>query len=377
MSMKRQSEDENIEKALESQLDNIGGESIEKNEKEETPAGEQTEETPSKIKGSRLGKHLLHNIGSPIEIDQEGLSEARSTGRFSGIGGNIYESGDFREGWIEVDRALLGERDKFYPEDWVFRIKPANVEAIKNWSTINEQSANSIDDVFNEILRSCLAIRTPLGNRPWHEINSWDRFFFVMLIREYTFKDGESKIEYTEDCPNCGEPVTFTLNSQALMYDMPDQDVLVYFDGATRVWSIPLTEYGIENGQELINLYVPTLEKDANIKMWLISKLQENRNFKVDQVFLKFLPWLVPKVSKDANIAKNQIRAAEMQFKSWDIEMFTFMDEVLRNIIITPGTNLLSICPACGEEVTSPIRFQHGISSLFNVQRKSRKFGKK
>ena len=100
------------------------------------------------------------------------------------LGGNIFDSAEARSGWIAIDRALLGVRDYFYPEDWQFLVRPATVEVVRNWSMLDENNGNSIDDVFNEILKYCLSIKTSTGTRPWQDINNWDRFFFVLLIRE-------------------------------------------------------------------------------------------------------------------------------------------------------------------------------------------------
>ena len=133
----------------------------------------------------------------------------------------------------------------------------------------------------------------------------------------------------------------------------------------------------ILNGEEPITLYIPTLERDANVKAWAIARLQENRNRKIDNSFIRFLLWLAPKISKDLTIAQKQIREYEMIYKSWDTEMFSFMDDVLRNIIITPSQKITTICPICGEEMTSDIRFQHSVRDLFNVSNKFKKFGKK
>lgn len=345
-----------IEEALASQIDPI-----------EAPANEASQ---------YLGQTLTHAIGSGMKATEpeDNLAERKGLSR---IGERIGQTAEIREGWIDVDRGLLGERSIFYPEDWQFRIKPATVEAIRNWSTINDENPNSIDDVFDEILKSCLAIRTNRGPLPWNNVNAWDRFFFVLLIREYTFTRGEQKIQFTEQCSNCEVDVTFELTSQSLMYDLPDEDVMQYYMPEDRVWNIYPADFDVDCAQEVIQLYLPTREKDANIKAWVISKLQENRNAKIDQVFIKFLPWMLPKISKDPGIAKSQINKAYMDFKSWDIDMFSFMNDVINNIVVTPGTRMLATCPSCGEEVTTPIRFPNGISSLFNVANRHKKFGKK
>lgn len=319
---------------------------------------------------------ISSNILNRNEINKEGFAEFEKKVGATRLGDNIFSSAETRAGWLPVDRQLLGERDTYYPADWQFLVKPATVEVIRNWSMLDENNGNSIDEVFNEILKYCLTIKSNNGIIPWQSLNNWDRFFFVLLIREYTFVNGESKVEYYDDCTSCENPVKFTLDCQALMYDLPDEDVLKYYDRENRVWVIDPVDFEIP-AEKPMYLYNPTIEKDANIKAWLISEYQENEKKKFDNVFIKFLPWLCPKISKDLGTARAQIRKAEMTFKSWDTEMFSFMNDVLKNISVTPSTNISAICPSCGEEVVTRLRFPDGVGALFNVVNRRKKFGTK
>lgn len=324
-----------------------------------------------------VGQSLRHRSGQEKAELEADMAEKREKKHLTAIGGQIGQSAAIRDGWMDVDRRLLGERSDFYPEDWRFRIRPATVEAIRNWSTIDDENWSSIDDVFNEILKSCLAIMTNEGPKPWNMINSWDRFFFILLIREYTFVKGEREIKFQSTCPNCDVDIDFKLTSQSLGYDMPDPEVMPYYDKETRTWNIDPEEFDVDTPVERITLYLPNLEKEANLKNWLIAKARDNRSYKPDTSFMRFVVWMCPKISKDPTIAKQQIRQAEMTFKSWDADMFSFMDEVLKNITVTPATHLKMNCPSCGEEVTAPIEFQDGIRSLFAVSGRHKKFGKK
>lgn len=362
----REIDENSLETALEGQLPEVGNPVAES-------AVEPAEEAVQTEASQYLGQKLTHKIGR-VEVDKEKDAELVTSKRLSRVGEKIQESVDYRDGWIDVDKRLLGDRAIFYPEEWQFRIKPATVEAIRNWSTIDNENPNSIDDVFNEILKTCLAIVTPQGPLPWGNIRSWDRFFFILLIREYTFQQGEKKVEYSEDCPNCDNPVTFELNSGALMYELPDKEIMKYFSAEEQNWFIDPNEYGVD-WPEPVTLYLPTLEKDANIKAWMIDRIQQKK--KIDQVFIKFLTWLAPKISKDLTIAQRQIRDYEVKFKSWDTDMFSFMNEVVTNIAVVPSTKLMTTCPTCGEEVTSDIRFPNGVSDLFNISSGRKKFGKK
>lgn len=357
-----------------SKIGNLGGEfNSEFNDivedKEVTPQTQHEE--------SLIGKSLRHVPGQEEADLREEMQETRQRKHLTEVGGQINKSIEIRDGWMDVDKRLLGDRAIFYPEDWEFRIRPATVEAIRNWSTIDDENWSSIDDVFNEILKSCLAIKTNEGPKPWSMINSWDRFFFILLIREYTFVHGEKQIKFSSTCPNCDVDIDFVLTSTSLGYDLPDADVMPYYDQTTRTWNIDPSEYDVESDVDKVTFYLPNLEKEANYKNWLISKVRENNKYRPDPSFARFVLWLCPKISKDPTIAKQQIRQAEMQFKSWDMDMFSLMDEVLRNITVTPATHLKMNCPSCGEEVTAPIEFQDGIRSLFSVSSRHKKFGKK
>lgn len=369
--MKEELEDQIMEQILSEQIPEAPSAPVAPVESVEAPAEEPVRSEAAQYLGTKLG----YTPGQSPFADKEGDKKRVEEKKLTKVGQNLFENAEYRDGWIDVDRSFLGERAKFYPEDWRFKIRPATVEAIRNWSTIDEENVNSIDDVFNEVMKSCISIQTPTGPLPWGNINSWDRFFFLLLVREYTFIQGETAIKYDEDCIECENPITFELTSQSLMYEYPDEEVMNMYDQATKSWRIDPEEYDVNH--EPITLYLPTLEKDANIKAWLIAKLNENRNRKIDQVFLKFLPWMSPKISKDETIAARQIKELELKYKSWDADMFSFMDEVIRNIMVTPMSKLTTNCPICGEEVTSQIRFPNSVKSLFNVQNRSRKFGKK
>lgn len=338
-------------------------------------AVEVTEEVTGKNGASQyLGTKLTHKIGGRGETDKEADAEMVKEKHLSRVGENISQSTEIREGWMDVDKRILGDKAIFYPESWRFKIRPATVEAIRNWSTIDDENAISVDDVFNEVIKSCLSISNNGMPIPWGNLRSWDRFLFVLLIKEYSQGTGEKAVEYTEECPNCNNDVTFKLTSTSLMYELPDPEVMKYFSQEDQTWVIDPNEYGVA-WEGPVTLYLPTLEKDANIKAWLIDRIQSKKSY--DKVFMKFLPWLAPKISKDLTIAKNQIREYETIYRSWDKEMFSFMDEVITNITVIPNTNLTTTCPICGEEVTSPISFRHGIRSLFDTSGGRKKFGKK
>jgi hypothetical protein len=351
-----------IDELLENQIGNLGG--IE-------------EQNP--LEGKRLKKipGRKEELSSDQDSEmQEFLARSRSRSKISKQDEDTVVSNNYpriSEGWNEIDRMELGIRSQFYPEDWSFYIRPATVDAIKNWSAIDEERIDVVNTVFNDIIRTCVSIKSATGNIPWSRINSWDRFWFILKVRELTFKQGEAKIEFSDTCSECDEEIYYNLNPKSLFYEFPDNDVVQkHWNPYERVWHIDPKEYGLEKSP--VTLYIPTLEKDQAILDWAIQKSRSQRK-NIDNVFLRFLPWMLSKVPKDEQVLDKFITEAQHTYKSWDVEMFEFMDDVVRNITINPSEKLRQVCPHCGEEVVSNVRFPNGVRALFKTEAKHTKFG--
>lgn len=329
-----------------------------------------------------LGK-LQHIPGQPDELnDDEKHSRdefekaiARKRGVVMGMDSNNFTN-EIRDGWIPIDRSELGIRSQFYKSGWQFRIRPATVEAIRNWSSIDEDNLAVVNNVMNEIVKSCVSIFDENTNMAvsWDKINSWDRFWFILKAREYTFVNGEQAMEFDEECDECGENVHFVLTADSLFYEFPDHDVVERnWNQEEMYWDIDPHDYNVDHRK--VKFYVPNLQKDAAILQWLYNQNETGK--KIDEVFVKFLPYMLERAPKDANLLARMIKECYNEYKSWDTETFIFFDEVRRNITINPTEKLIGICPNCGEEVRSTVRFPNGIKYLFAIQGKHRKFGSK
>lgn len=277
------------------------------------------------------------------------------------------------QGWVPIERDLLGVRSVFYPADWQFYIRPATLQAIKSWTAIDEERPDQINKVFNDIIRSCVKITD--GNDitiSWSNLNSWDRFWFILKVREYTFIKGESKIEFEDACSECETDITYTLTSDSLFYEFPDDDIVdKYWTG--KVWQIDPSEYDVVH--EPITLYTPTLAKEEAIINWAVNKQRMKQ--KIDEQFVKYLLWMMNKPAKDDQMIDRQIAKLYKEYKSWDFETFSFMNDVINNITINQSEKLRCTCPSCGQEATSTVQFPNGVRVLFEVQTKAKKFGSK
>lgn len=274
-------------------------------------------------------------------------------------------------GWIPIDRDEMGIRSQFYPESWEFYVRPATVQAIKNWTAIDEERPDVVNNVFNDIIKTCVKIDTHSDQgATWSQIRSWDRFWFILKVREYTYTGEQNKIEFEDECSECSGDMTYTLTSKSLFYEFPDDDLIdKYWDG--NVWKIDPREYDVDH--QPITLYTPTLGKDEAIIDWATAKARQDR--KLDEQFVRYLVWLLPKPNKDMQLLDRQIQKIYKDYKNWSLDMFTFMDDVITNITINPSEKLRMTCPGCGQEAISSVQFPDGIKVLFEVKSNAKKFG--
>lgn len=271
------------------------------------------------------------------------------------------------DGWVLVDRTEMGLRSDFYPAEWEFYIKAAPVMSIKNWSSVDEERADHVNHVMNEIIRTSVKVVNGAG---WGSINSWDRFWFIMKVRELTFYKGETKIEFEDECSECHSDIIYTLNSKGLFYEFPDEDLIEkHWDGEK--WYIDPSDYDLEESP--ITLYNPTLGKDAAIIEWATQRARAKSN--VDENFIRFFMWMLPKTPKDINLLDKHYEREFKAYKNWSFEKHEFMEQVIRNLTINPSEQLRCQCPNCGAESTSKVRFPNGIKRLFTLETGTKKFG--
>lgn len=277
------------------------------------------------------------------------------------------------DGWVVLPRKAFGIRSQFYPEGWEFYIHAASTMAIKNWISVDEENAVQLNKVFDEILKLCVKVRNGEQTIPWSRINTWDRFWLILKVRELTFTNNKSSVTFEDDCSECDQTLTFTLTPDSLHYEFPDEDIVEkHWNAEEMKWIIDPTEYGVDADE--INLYVPTVGVQQAIIDW--AQRQINRKKKVDENFVSvFLPWMINKVSRDENQFDRQVAKLEKAYRAWPVDFHMLMTDIVKNVTINPQETLKQVCPHCGEEVVSNVQFPNGVKVLFEVETRVQKFG--
>lgn len=343
---------------LEDQIGNIGGDI------------DETTDQKSQSLGKLMHKSSYGQKEDLTKSEQEDLQNFLAKGRLLKQKSD-KENAPISEGWIPLSRDEMGLRGDFYPASWQFFIRPATLNAIKNWTAVDEEKAADVNNVFNEIIKTCVKIETTDISKPnWTHINSWDRFWFILKIREYTFPDNENTVKFTDVCSECGEEMTYELNSSNLFYEYPDDELIEKY-WHNNHWEIDPTEYDVNH--DIITLYTPKLGKDEAIIEWASNKVRNKQ--KLDETFIKYLIWLLDRPASDPQMLDRQIQKIYNEYKTWDMDMFNFMTDVINNININPSEQLKTTCPSCGREATSTVQFPNGIKVLFAYKSNNKKFG--
>ena len=67
------------------------------------------------------------------------------------------------------------------------------------------------------------------------------------------------------------------------------------------------------------------------IIQWATAKVRAGG--KIDETFISFLSWMLPpKFAKDVQLLDRQINQLHKSYKNWSLDMFTFMNDVIKNI---------------------------------------------
>jgi len=274
-------------------------------------------------------------------------------------------------GWVPVDRKEMGVRGKLYPETWEFRIRPATVNAIKNWNTIDDTDPLQVVEVLNEFLNATVSIKDGAQKIATNNIHDWDRFWFILKAKEYTFAKGEKVVKFDAVCDSCGDPVTYELNAESLAYTQKDdwEDYYTkYWKGDK--WIIDPKEFGYS--AEPITLWNPKTSVVTMILNWAVKQRQDGKT--PNRAFILVAPWMIEKGSANPEKVETIMNLAEKKFNMIDGELYSFIKEVIDTIKINAPQELKATCTTCGEEVTARFPLYDAICHLFSSDDKHKKF---
>lgn len=257
-------------------------------------------------------------------------------------------------GWKNIPVENLPSEGKFYVEGTQILIRAASVQEIRHFSTIEEQDVIDIDDKLNFILEKCTRINTPTGILSFKDILEIDRFSLIFAIREYTFKDGENKLQMTINCNQCGHSDLIEIGKNNFNIFKMDEKIQRFYSSDEKSFILNT------KGGERIELFVPTLGVTNWIKNLVRTKRQKNEYF--DTAFLKIAPFLFPNWRA---MSERQYKLVNDDSFQWSVKKMSIVVGIIDLLQESINPNILHTCTSCGTEVASPINFQGGIKGLF------------
>ena len=88
-------------------------------------------------------------------------------------------------GFIDLPLENLPSAGRFYRDDIKIRIRPALVKEIRNFSMIDENNIQDIDEKLNDILISCSKVTFGDSLGSYKDLLEEDRLYVILSIREF------------------------------------------------------------------------------------------------------------------------------------------------------------------------------------------------
>jgi hypothetical protein len=281
-----------------------------------------------------------------------------SLGKARGYDGDRDDEPALLPGYHEIWKENFPSKGLFYQEGARFFIRAASVKEIRHFSTINEQDPFSVDEALNEITKNCLMIRFPGKQANFKDLCEEDRIHIIMTIRELTFANGENKLGLNVTCNDCGHDNEVVIGKDSFETYEPKEQIMKYYDHEKKRWIVQTKSSGI------IELRPPSIGVMQEVTKYIKKAQQEGTTGKIDQSFLKTLPYMV---TDWRGLNDQRIKQLEIEFMQWGSTKYTTFNALTEMCKVGVKDQLVKECEKCGTELRTGISFPGGIKSLFVV----------
>jgi hypothetical protein len=294
----------------------------------------------------------------PIETTEpvENIVKPTSLGKARDYVTRDNEEPAILPGYVEVWPANFPTKGLFYARDMRVFIRPAAVKEIRHFSTINEQDPFSIDEALNEIVKSCLMMKSPGKQVSFKDLKEEDRIFIIMAIRDLTFVNGENGLVLKPICKECNHENELVVNNDTFERTELTDQILKYYNTETKTFDVETKSSGT------IHIQPPSIGVMMETTKYIKRITEEGK--KLDQSFMKILPYMI---SEWRGMTESTIKNLEVEFMTWDTTKYTVMNTLTELCRVGVKENLHMECAKCGSEVTTPVTFPGGIKSLFVI----------
>lgn len=259
-------------------------------------------------------------------------------------------------GFVKLDVKDLPSKGMFYPADLMINIRAAQAKEIRHWSTIDESDPIDVNDHLNEIIKSCVRVRTQ-NSFSSKDILEIDRLFLILAIRDLTMKEHENQIVIPIENPKNGEKYNVELKNNNLDVGELEEKYLKFYNEDTRRFEITINKTG-----EKFIITPPALGITEKVTAYI--KEVNSQGGYIDKTFIKVFPY----ICQDwRTLTTEKIKEEQKKSNTWSPITVSVLTGFVEGIELGVKPHV-SHKFEDGAEVTAPIQFPRGIKSLFLVQ---------
>tara|TARA_R100001460_G_scaffold19963_1_gene41480 strand:- start:17732 stop:18835 length:1104 start_codon:yes stop_codon:yes gene_type:complete len=263
-------------------------------------------------------------------------------------------------GYHSLDTKLFPSGGKFYRDDFEIHIRAARVAEIRDFSTMNEDDINDVDEKLNEILVGCCKVMFGQQRGSYRDILEEDRIYVILSIRELTFKQGEQQLMMPVGSRKCSGVCSFgdqmELKTSNLQFERPDMEIEKYYDDHTKSYAIETKNYGT------IYMAPPTIGVMRQLSEWIKAKEQEGKKW--DKSSVTTMPYLQ---REWRGWSDREIFQSVSNMQGWDATKYALIYRLAERMRVGVKQEMIFDCEGCGAEITVPLTFPGGLKSLFVI----------
>lgn len=297
-----------------------------------------TEVTVSKVSSSQSKPE----VGAPIQDTSDVQKPWEKTKEEVTLSNEI--------GWQKLPIKDLPTQGLFYPEGTEIVIRPATAGEIRHWSTINESDLSALDDMLNYIVERCAKIKFPGAMSSWKDIKEVDRFYILLAIREFTFVNGENKLQV-----KASETSKIDVTKDMIDYIKFDDRLMSKYDPDKRMFILKF------KSGKVLYVTLPSVGVTNWLKNYVIRKRQMNEN--IDEDFLSFAPFVIHDWRGLNDDSYAQIVIDSNKWTTPEISVLTQIKDIFADTV----NPVVRYKDEEGVEREVPLSFQGGIKSIFLI----------
>lgn len=253
-------------------------------------------------------------------------------------------------GWQRIPIEDLPTKGMFYPVDTVISIRAATSAEIRHWSTIDETNPATLDDMINYIIERCVTIKFPNGFSTWKDLKEIDRFYLLLAVSEYTFVEGENKLQI-----KVAEGKLVEVHKDMIDFIEFDDKLMKYYDEQKRCFVLRL-----KDGSS-IPISIPCLGVTSWLKNYVQTKQQNQQPFDIS--FLSYAPFLI---LDWRGLNDKTYEGHVVSSYKWSNVMTSILSKT-KDLFLDSINPRIKYTDEAGMEVSAPINFHGGIKSIFII----------